>query len=138
MNSLEKIFSVLDLFFSTAPAADTTNIAKNRSAIDVKPSSNPYYIERGWVFKNGPYEGYYRCKYGAWKGLITKGISMPLKFYIFDPPEEVLRGSHRACFSTLDGYRYHVHFSVDLQSVDGGIMAIEKCIRESIEECRRR
>lgn len=115
------------------------NYARINSAgpIEIKPNSLPYHQERGWTCRNNSYSGYYRCKYGAWKGLITKNFGAPIKFYIFDPPKQVFSGTHSACFTSKDGYRYHIHFQVDSQSIDSGILSVERTIFESIENTRR-
>lgn len=110
---------------------------RNSSVIDVKPNKAPYYKEKGWR-ENGRFvKGWFRCPYGAWRGLIEKTPSGRYKFYIFNPPAELRKHSHWQCFHyTGDGEKYFIHFSNDSQSIDGGIMSIQRILHESMQNRR--
>ena len=99
----------------------------------VRPNPLPYHLERGWRKVGRTYQGYYRCRLGAFKGEIEERFNGALKFYVFDPPQQVLNGSHRACFTNNGGNRYHVHFAVNMENVDGGIMAVERVLYQSLK-----
>ena len=107
-----------------------------KRVINVKANPSPYHIERGWK-KNGRFhEGYYRCRLRAFKGEIEEGSNGVYKFYIFNPPAEMLNGPHKPCFTpnsrSGNGNRFHIHFGVNSNDLDGGIMAVERLLTESL------
>lgn len=110
---------------------------KQNKAIDVRkvvrPSPLPYHLEKGWQKNARVYQGYYRCRLGAFRGQIEKRFNGDYKFYIFDPPEAVLTGSHKACFTNVGAGRYHVHFGVNSGDLDSGIMAVERLLYQSLK-----
>jgi len=110
---------------------------KENKVIDVRkvvrPSSLAYHLEKGWQKKRKVYEGYYRCRLMSVRGLIEERPGGDYKFYIFDPPEAVLTGSHKACFTNVGAGRYHVHFGVDAGNIDSGIMAVERLLYQSLK-----
>lgn len=99
----------------------------------VRPNPLPYHLERGWKKVGRTYQGYYRCRLGAFRGEIEERFNGTLKFFIFDPPPQVFNGSHKACFTPNGGNRYHVHFGVNTENLDSGIMAIERVLYQSLK-----
>lgn len=99
---------------------------------DARPSPLPYHLEKGWGKRGRAYHGYYRCRLGAFRGEIEERFNGEYKFYIFDPPQQVLNGFHKACFTNNGGNRYHVHFAVNAENLDSGIMAMERVLYESL------
>lgn len=98
----------------------------------VRPNPLPYHLEKGWQKNGRVYEGYYRCRLGAFKGQIEERFNGDYKFFIFDPPQQVLSGSHKACFTNNGGGRYHIHFGINSENLDSGIMAVERILFQSL------
>ena len=113
-----------------------THEKKGNEIIDVRkvvrPNRLPYHLEKGWQKKGKIYQGYYRCQLGAFRGQIEERFGGDYKFYIFDPPEAVLTGSHKACFTNVGAGRYHVHFGVNSGDLDSGIMAVERLLFQNL------
>lgn len=107
---------------------------KGSEPVHVKANSLPYHIERGWRKNAKGYEGYYRSRFGAFRGEIEQRGNGDYKFYIVNPPIEVLTGPHKPCF-TDNGYnRFHIHFAIDAKNnVDSGVMAVERLLTESFK-----
>lgn len=116
-----------------------THGKKQNKVIDVRkvvrPNPLPYHLEKGWqkIGRGRVYHGYYRCKLGAFRGEIEERPGGDYKFYIFDPPEEVLNGPHAPCFTHIGNNRYHVHFGVNSNDLDGGTMAVERLLYQSLK-----
>lgn len=99
----------------------------------VRPNPLPYHLEKGWQKIGRVHHGYYRCRLGAFKGEIEERPGGDYKFYIFEPPQKILTGSHKACFTNNGGNRYHVHFGVNSENLDSGIMAVERLLYQSLK-----
>ncbi len=114
-----------------------THRKKGNEIIDVRkvvrPSPLDYHLEKGWQKIGRVHHGYYRCRLGAFKGEIEERPGGDYKFYIFDPPQKILTGSHKACFTNNSGNRYHVHFGVNSEDLDSGIMAVERLLYQSLK-----
>src|SRR5918999_5802919 len=96
----------------THPSILLKRLIPIKRRITVKRSTSPYLVQQGWKLTNGSegrWEGYYRSRYGSYKGKIEH--SSPLKFYIHNPPEP-LRHHHWVCFTALPGGWYSVHFKL--------------------------
>jgi hypothetical protein len=104
-----------------------------KRVIDVKASSLPYHVERGWKKNSGIHRGYYRCRLGAFKGEIEERVNGDYKFFIYNPPKEVLTGHHKPCFTDNGNNRYHIHFVIDAKNIDSGVMAVERLLTESFQ-----
>ena len=113
-----------------------THRKKGNEIIDVRkvvrPSPLPYHLEKGWQKIGRVHHGYYRCRLGAFKGEIEERPGGDYKFYIFYPPQKILTGSHKACFTNNGGNRYHVHFGVNSENLDSGIMAVERLLYQNL------
>lgn len=131
LEEINKIwFWILEERSRSASAAKSLHSPKTR--LDVRPSASPYYLEDGWQDKGDHLEGYYRCQFGAWLGWIEKRQGGEYGFFIQQPPEKIFSGPHRACFTQRDINWWHVHFKVNSQNIDSGIMAIERILYESL------
>ena len=123
-------------FIQTYRSSGSVNAALQKPLV-VKPKSKTYYKERGWIKNRHLLEGYYRCNYGSFPGEVESRPGRRYRFYIYNPPPAVLSGSHSACFNksgkNKHGDRYHIHFGVDSQNIDAGIMAIERLLQESFK-----
>lgn len=103
-----------------------------RKVIEVKATALPYHVERGWRKNASVHQGYFRCRLGAFKGEVEKRCNGDYKFYIFNPPDEVLTGSHKACFTPHGNGRFHIHFGTNSNNLDSGIMAVERLLSQSL------
>ena len=103
-----------------------------RKVTEVKANPLPYHKVQGWKRNSGVHQGYYRCKLGAFKGEIEERVNGDYKFYIINPPREVLNGSHKPCFTPNGNNRYHIHFGINSNNLDSGIMAVERLLSQSL------
>lgn len=87
--------------------------------------------ERGWERRGGSLFGYYRTPFGAYRGRIVLRVAGRTSFYIFNPPQCLWQHSHASCFIHRGGDSYEVHFSRQGQTVDDGLIAIEKILNEA-------
>lgn len=94
------------------------------------------FEERGWRINGRRLHGHYRTKLGSVRGWIDKPWSVEPDFYITEPPTELLRGPHAACFRQRGKDTFWVHFSPAPRDVNTGIMRIEHCILEALS-CRQ-
>jgi len=105
--------------------------------ITVSRSRKSYAQEQGWLDKGGGWfgsphlVGYYRTKFGSFKGEI---IPASLSFYIFKPPKELKNHSHWACFSHRGGSKYSIHFAYLPRDIDSGIMQVERILHEAFSQ----
>lgn len=109
------------------------------SSILINRSSKTYLSEKGWRrFKSYPgyeWQGYYRTRYGSFKGRVRQGSAstLPHSFYVYKPPEALkLKHPHSACFSSQGNGWYSVHFKRAPKDADSGVMAIQRILTESI------
>lgn len=135
---LKKIHDPVTLEVKVLPLnKQLTHRKKENRVIDVikvvRPNPLPYHLEKGWKKVGRVYQGYYRCRLGAFRGQIDERPSGDYKFYIFDPPEAVLTGSHKDCFTNVGVGRYHIHFGVNSENLDSGIMALERLLFQSLK-----
>lgn len=100
--------------------------------VEVKANPLPYHREQGWKKNVGVYQGYFRCRLGAFKGEIKESCNGDFTFYIFNPPSELLAGSHKACFSPIGSGCFHIHFRIKSNNLDSGIMAVERLLTQSL------
>ena len=64
----------------------------------VQPDNTPLYVKRGWAKNGNTYHGYYRTRYGAFRGEITRRGDK-FNVYIFKPPvEQIKKHSRWPCF----------------------------------------
>jgi hypothetical protein len=80
-------------------------------------------------------EGYYRSRYGSWRGLIRDlDLSKP-SFYIVNPPRELTEHPfHGNCFTERTHVGkgvYSVHFSTVPRDLDSGVLNIERTLNEA-------
>src|SRR5262245_33046195 len=75
----------------------------------IRRAERPYWQERGWVRQGNRYTGNYQTRYGSFKGTIDQMGTNSFQFFIFDPPPEMKRHSHWACFQARGGNGYQVH-----------------------------
>jgi hypothetical protein len=101
----------------------------------VKPDNTPLRVRRGWSTRGSIYQGYYRTKYGAWRGEIRRRGDK-FNVYIFKPPKEQLQKLPRwHCFHQEGSDKWRINLAVNPK--DGDVSAIifyvERLVIESFE-----
>ncbi len=107
--------------------------SKKFSRRTVMPDNTPLHVKRGWKKKGNVYHGYYRTKYGAWKGSIERRGD---KFgvLIHNPPKEQIEKHPRwACFHEKRGGWWGINLAINPKDRDVGaiIFYVEKVINDS-------
>ena len=102
----------------------------------------PYLQEKGWVFTygiNAQWNGYYRTRFGSFKGRIVPRADPKRRYFIHNPPER-LHHHHWACFSEMKGMEqggwYAVHLLPFPKDIVSGVLAIERVIDEAFKKSR--
>jgi hypothetical protein len=102
----------------------------------IKRSPKTYLSQQGWrkafLHSGSEWQGYYRTRYGSFKGRVTASSSNP-RFYIYKPPEKLRRHKHWCCFTDQTNGWYSVHFLRMPKDLDSGVMEIERIIGESMK-----
>jgi hypothetical protein len=112
-----------------------------RTPKQVKRSSDSYKVSQGWRLSGGAepmWHGYYRSKYGSFKGRV-ENFADP-KFYIElpNPPERLRKHKHWICFhDQKKGGEYWVHLSPVPADIDSGIFAVERNLNEALAPIRK-
>ena len=115
-----------------APQAVTTIFVGHQPVRTlILPDGSPEWKLRGWMQDGNDCKGFYKTKYGLFKGEARREHNGELKFYIIDPPKELRNHPHWICFNHIWGARFSVHFSPQITDLDSGIMRIEAVINES-------
>jgi len=94
--------------------------------------------ERGWTRQQDGdaevYDGYYQVGDRSFRGRIKVGRRNRIQAYIHEPPEEIRRHRHHACFQqygTGTGW-YILHWQRAPQNVDEALLYFEQVLDESI------
>jgi hypothetical protein len=93
-----------------------------------------YWEEQGWKLKGYTLEGWYRNMRAAFRGHIKLYDSGDHQYFVVDPPPQLQKHSHGACFRYQGNGTYWVHFNKKPSNVDEGIQTIEVILREAIEQ----
>lgn len=107
------------------------------SAITVKPPERGAWDERGWTRTiNGDretYEGYYTVGTRRFRGRIeTRNRGRNIAAYIYNPPPEIKRHRHSACFQLTRNDWFYLHWARPARNVDDAILYMERVLDESI------
>jgi hypothetical protein len=102
----------------------------------IRRNPDRYLKQQGWALallgKDTQWQGYYRTRYGSFKGRVVASASPP-SFYVYKPPETLkLKHPHSACFNSQGNGWFSVHFKRPPGDPDSGVMAIERILTESI------
>lgn len=106
-------------------------IVRHRSL--VQRIFRPFLEERGWQKRGDSFFGYYRTPFGAYSGRIVTRQFGGNSFYIKNPPNCLWSSPHAACFRQKGNDGYEVHFSQRGNTLDDGILAVERILREAHE-----
>lgn len=99
----------------------------------VQSDQRPYWVERGWSRRNGHYTGYFRTRYGSWKGKAKVYPGGDMKLFIHEPPKVLHRHPHWVCFfqQPKDWYDIHIRGSARERDLSGAIMSVEQILTEA-------
>ena len=106
-----------------------------RNRVAVKPKYRPYWQIQGWEVIGDTLFGLYRTPLGSTVGYVENYKSREPRFYVVDPPDQLRRHPHRACFQGRPsrGKGHHwVHFGIKPKNPDSGILEIEKILMEAL------
>jgi len=109
----------------------TNNSAVNNNV--VRHEEKPYWKRRGWKKQGRGLTGYYRTRYGTFKGKIEDYRSNP-KVFIYNPPKQLNNHDHSSCFFSKGGGKYQVHFKQKVDKPSIAIQSVEKILRESFQQ----
>ena len=93
----------------------------------------PLWIRRRWRRVGNEYKGYYRTKYGSFRGKVVQRYSGHFQFFIVNPPACLWDHSHKDCFIPQGGGKYEIHFNERRHSLNEGIWAVERILIEAFE-----
>ena len=119
------------------PSGDDAIKIERALTVKVKPPRRGAWDERGWskssVGKKETYEGFYQVGKRRFQGRIEIGVWVNrISMYIHDPPSEIKKHEHRACFQLVKNGWFLLHWSTPAQSVDDAILYMEKILWESL------
>ena len=108
--------------------------------ITIKRKPKTYIQGQGWELSGGrnpQWNGFFRTKFGSFKGRIVPKGEANRRFFIHNPPA-ALRNHHWACFTEMKGMEqdgwYAVHLLPFPQDIDSGVLAIERVIDEAFKK----
>ncbi|MDD5697834.1 MAG: hypothetical protein PHH77_04380 [Victivallaceae bacterium] len=98
----------------------------------VRRAETPYWEQRGWKKILGKYHGYYRTKYGSFRGEADVSSSGRIELFIFSPPDCLRKHSHWPCFMKRPNGKFFIHNNKNgIFDLSSGIMDVERIITES-------
>ena len=106
--------------------------------VKVQRTCKPLTEKRGWKKVGNDYEGYYRTKYGSYRGHVMYLYKGVWQFMILNTPECLQNHRKRPCFISRGEQSYEVHFATKPKNVNDGIRSIENILAEAHEgrNCR--
>ena len=126
--------------FGGRPAARAVTISSGSARIThstpIRRLPLPYWQEAGWSKNGNIYQGNYQTRYGAYQGWIEERSPRQISFFILEPPQEVLRSSHGACFQPRNDRWFNVHMSTPPKDVSSGIVAVERLVSDCFRNAR--
>ena len=107
--------------YPPAPSSNSTLVPR---------AEKPLWECRKWLKRGNFFTGYYRTRFGSWRGEI-QNLPSGILVWVFNPPEEVFSGHFAPCFAFQGDGKYEVHFRIKPISVDVAIVGVEQAIKES-------
>jgi hypothetical protein len=106
-------------------------------AVQIRPPRRGAWDERGWTIRldrsKELYEGHYQVGSRRFYGRVEKERSGKITAYIHNPPAEIRRHRHHACFQQVGvgtGW-FLLHWRRAPKNVDGAILYMEQVLDES-------
>ena len=121
----------------TKKARVTKNFKRKVARVTNEITGKSYWQKNGWEKERNEYKGYFKTKYGKWRGLVREVFSGEYLVYIFKPPSALEYSTHWECFISKGNGLYLIHFSQKPRDVSSAIMAVEEVISESFEDKRK-
>jgi hypothetical protein len=105
--------------------------------VTVTPPQRGAWDERGWTRTVGGrreiYEGFFTVGTRQFRGRIeTRNRGRNVEAYIYDPPREIKRHRHGACFQLVSDNWFYLHWSRPARNVDDAILYMERVLDESL------
>lgn len=95
-------------------------------------NSTRFFEERGWQLRGHDLHGFFRTRYGSFRGVIKRATGSSPDYFIESPPKQVLQGPHGPCFRPAAPNLFQIHWKERPDSVDVGILRVEHCILEAM------
>lgn len=108
-----------------------------RSRAVVQPEYRPYWQMQDWKVRGDKLVGEYKTPLGSSVGYIKHYESREPLFFIVNPPEQLRRHPHHACFRSKGNGHVWVHFRINPNTPDSGIRQIEMILTEALRLPRR-
>jgi hypothetical protein len=106
--------------------------------IRVPPKDRPIWVSKHWVPKGTQLHGFYRTRFGSFRGVIDRFDTLRPDFYVLNPPPELREHSHWPCFHKRGEGVFCVHFDPAPPNADAGILAIEQVLADALARSRGR
>ncbi|MDD5599015.1 MAG: hypothetical protein PHV82_13790 [Victivallaceae bacterium] len=105
--------------------------AENKPAV-VERNQEPYWKQRGWGKSGDRFYGFFRTKFGSFRGQARISPSRQTKLYIRNPPECLKKHDHWACFVKENNGWFFIHNYNDGEfDLSSGIIQIEQILTEA-------
>lgn len=108
-----------------------------RSQVAVEPKYRPYWQMQDWTPDGDRLIGEYKTPLGSFVGYVNNFRSQRPQFFIVNPPKQLSRHSHHACFQKKGNGHTWIHFGIKPTDPDSGIREIEKVLTEALRLRRR-
>lgn len=92
-----------------------------------------YWEQRGWQKSGKSYEGYYRTRFGSWRGKAEVSWSGKINLFIHNAPKALERHHKWECFLWRPGGWRFIH-NFGISDLSSGILEVERLIAESFED----
>ena len=108
-----------------------------RTQMVVEPKYRPYWQMQDWTPTGDRLIGEYKTPLGSFVGYVNNYRSKTPQFFIVNPPKQLSRHPHHACFQKKGNGHTWVHFGTKPTNPDSGIREIEKVLTEALRLRRR-
>ncbi|MGA2435528.1 MAG: hypothetical protein ABSG25_09605 [Bryobacteraceae bacterium] len=102
-------------------------------SVTVRRREIPYWQQQGWTQSGNRYSGSYQTAFGAFQGIADEHGRGFFRFYVHQPPREMERHGHWACFQNRGEGWYEVHMARMPRDIGSGIMSIERILSEALD-----
>lgn len=127
------VISLRTRYFDVRAAGAPAALRPHISAGVVQRQQIPYWQQRGWRRSGDTYSGTYQTRHGSFIGIVEDRGFGDIRFYLSDPPDQVRRSCHWACFQPRRSKGYQVHMSTRPADISSGILTIERLVTDAFE-----